>query len=305
MIMDRNERPQGTQSSIISWYIGTAAEDLADGSIELKVYCPQLVPAGTGGLLTGSDTPVTISGTTYGKSAPQTDTVQSGSTVVCTYYGSGDLPLSVPPKIRKGESIEVRQYDTSNIYYWRPRGANNDLRTVDHLLLTVGASPSIGAKTTDNSYCLHIDPLTKQFVLSTSKVNGEQMAFTVTMDGQTGDFGIVNSDKDSISILKKDNTISLKNSKDASVIITGKNVTLTAPEEIVMTAKRIVTNLKAGAPGEKGPRHGTAYEDFYDCMEIIVQCFEEILARISYAPQSHGRILPRAEKAILEDDEAR
>jgi hypothetical protein len=177
-------------------YEGTAAEDIEENSVVLKVICPELSPHSPygsvgAGITQGS---VTLSDRDGNKiSTPLT----AANHVVATWEGASNQKY--PPLIRKGEPVEVFKLADQNKFQWRTTGRGRGFRTTDRMYFDIAATdpskPGVDKDDT-NTYSLYMDSQNKKLGGKTSKANGEVAAFSFEFDLAAGTFHITDDSEE-------------------------------------------------------------------------------------------------------------
>lgn len=177
-------------------YSGVAAEDLEEDSVVLKIICPELLPNTAFGTVAAGITENTFSLKTRDGDAIPTKNTTSNH-LVATWEPKSNS--RVPPRVRKGEPVEVFQSGDQDKFMWRPTGRGRTMRTTDRVHIEIAATDPMkpGQEKTDkNTYSVYADSETKRMGMKSSKVNGEAAAFSSEFDLANGTFHISDDSED-------------------------------------------------------------------------------------------------------------
>lgn len=172
---------------------GAAAEDIEEESVTLLVICPELLPQTTTGTVGAGIS--TNTGTLTDRDGNAISTkVTTSNHVVATW--SGQSGVRYPPKIRKGEPVEIYKFAGQDKFYWKATGRGRDYRTTDRVVMEIGASDPTkfgSEKTDDNTYTAYLDSVGKKVGMKTSQANGEVMSFSMEADLAKGTFHLTDN----------------------------------------------------------------------------------------------------------------
>ncbi len=222
--------------SNVKMFIGVAVEDRQLKSRELKVFLRELSPYSAGDLKdsTASETYI-IKGTEGSLSG----NVKTTNCVTADYFGLNSN-RSFPPDIVTGEQVLVFQYADEDKYYWLSAGRDDNLRHGE--LVRFAASDDMGNVKTlneDNTYFIELDTkLTKRMRLHTAKSDGEAHSYDITIDAKNSFVSIRDDAGNSIELLSDVPQIKLTNNEGSIVDLNGSNVSVIAPETVLIRAGR-------------------------------------------------------------------
>lgn len=174
-------------------YLGHAAEDLKNDSNILEIVCPALSPAALSGTISAGITENNITLKDRDGNVIKSQYTTSNH-IVATWEGSSNS--RVPPLVRKGEPVEVYKIADQDKFYWKTTGRGRDFRTVDRVIVEVGATDPTKpgqAKDDSNTWSAYLDSERKVFGVRTSAVNGEATSMRIHGDMDAGTLLITDS----------------------------------------------------------------------------------------------------------------
>ena len=254
----------GTGESTKTEYNGIAAADKANDSVELYVWVQELLPFTKGELKAISvTTPIVTEGNHGGYSG----NLNATNVIKAIYRGTNALS-SLPPSVRKGESVKVWCYGDTDTWYWDTDGRNENLRRTDRKMFTVNSTDDyISEGGRENTYGIEINTR-KDFgdlgiTIYTSNKLGESFRYclsinttdgTILLGDDAGNDFSIDSQKKKITLKNGDNSmlqldkenIILACQGDISIISKTKNIQLSANENIATRSGRD-TSLTANA----------------------------------------------------------
>lgn len=231
-------------------YEGTAAEDIEENSIILKVICPELTPhavlGSVGAGITKSNTQLQDRDGT-----PINVPVTTANHIVASWESGSNQRY--PPMIRKGEPVEVYQVANQDKYKWRTSGQGREFRKTDRIAFEIGAMPQDsqgGEKTDENTYSAYLDSVNQKMGLRSSKANGEAVAFSCEFDLKAGTMTISDDSASPGNRLHLDSgvvsgspTFQVNLSTGTTLKFEGENGMITVPKKLLINAgERIVFN---------------------------------------------------------------
>lgn len=224
-------------------YIGRAAADLNSSGTTLQVLVPELTPAALNGTFAPGTTPVSVQMTNLsgGKisAAPTT-----ANHIVAVWEGTSNH--AYPPFVKAGEQVKIIQYGDSDRYYWQEMGRDRELRKLDRIRIEVSATPAANAAKSDtNTYFLELDAVSGTVQIKTSKANSEPFAYGIRIDAKNGTIVISDDAGPTPNRIYLDSGINggvpkvmLNNSANASLVLTGPDIVISAPRDILQIAGR-------------------------------------------------------------------
>lgn len=118
---------------------------------------------------------------------PET-TTKDGATIVAHWLSSQNRVT--PPRVYKGETVEVFATENSDIYYWKPVHYETDLRC--HESATYAWSNKKendkAPLSADNTHSLTVDATNKLILLSTATNRGEKTGYSISLNLKDGIF---------------------------------------------------------------------------------------------------------------------
>ena len=184
------------RTSPYSTFSGVAAEDLDSNSIILKIICPELLPNTSFGTVGAGITEGSISLQDRDGNPIETP-ITTSNHLVATWEGNSNSRY--PPRVRKGEPVEVFKIGNQDKFYWRTTGRGREFRTTDRVYLEVAAiDPTKPGATKDdtNTYSAFLDSENQRVGIKTSKANKEAIAFSMEADLKAGTFHISDDSED-------------------------------------------------------------------------------------------------------------
>lgn len=191
-----NQVKKAIRTTPYSTFNGVAAEDLTADSIILKIICPELLPNASFGTVGAGITEGSIN-LQDRDGNPIATSITTSNHLVATWQG--DSNTRYPPRVRKGEPVEVYRVGNQDKFYWRTTGRGREFRTTDRVYMEVAAvdptKPGT-AKDDTNTYSAYLDSENKRVGIKTSKANKEAVAFSMEADLKAGTFHISDDGED-------------------------------------------------------------------------------------------------------------
>ena len=211
-------------------YLGIAATDKAEDSIELEVWPLELLPGsnGNGVEAVAQDNEVTVDGVTHH--------VTTANTIRAQW--DGDTVVQFPPMVRKGEQVYLMEYGT-NQWYWKSAGRDDGCRRLDSYRLGVSGSLENNAEITDdNTYFIEMNTRTaKHIKISTSAADGEEHRYTLLLNAATSEIHLADDYGNQLSIESNTPRVCLKNHNNTLVDLNKDDIFLAAPRNITLISK--------------------------------------------------------------------
>lgn len=158
--------------------------------------------------------------------------------IMAEWYGDAGQRVTVPDVV-KGETVEIYRYADADRYYWRPNGRKRHLRKEETVTLCVGATPQDKTDTVlnqGNSYQITVSGHDGHITLSTSKANGEKVAYVTKWDPSNGLFTWKDDRGQVIQVNSMTNLIVLQNKQGTSIKLDKSDMMLYAPDSITHEA---------------------------------------------------------------------
>lgn len=172
----------GDISKFKLYCIGTVAEDLITGNKAIKVY-PHEHIANVEGDIEQSDTMSKQSKDSQNRSYNVTVNTKVTITAV---WRNPNSNRTTPPNVRRGETVEVYQYDNTDKYYWTTIGNELDLRGLEHVEYVYVNDPEAKEINDSNSYKVIYSTLNKLIGFRTADNNGEATTYEKILDTKNG-----------------------------------------------------------------------------------------------------------------------
>lgn len=207
-------------SQFVLFSYGIAATDIERGSATLEVW-----PVETLSTYDGDVLPDSVGITTKGVDAdgnPYENKVNKTATIEAEWLGSNNR--ITPPDIRRGERLYLYRYGDTEDFYWQEVGTDQNLRSLETIILAFAAKPSKNNKkppTPDNSYFFELSTHDKIVRFSTSMINGEAASFTAAFDLQKGT-AVVEDEKGQYLLFDSVNSLLRHVNKENSIIEVNK-----------------------------------------------------------------------------------
>ena len=225
----------GPGETRVAYMIGRAAEDVKDGSVELRIIVPQLNPAASGAVEPGAADTVIETMTPDG--TPEQRRAKTTNVITATYHGQSNIKYR--PTVRKGEQVLITQYGDSDRYFWESLGRDPELRQLDVYRVEVSDKTTLSEELTDdNTYLFELNTKTGQVTIKTAKTNGEQFRYMVQIDAKNGTLLIGDDAGNSAFINSVESQVRLANAKGSMLDLNGLDAMLVAPRDLVMKAGR-------------------------------------------------------------------
>lgn len=241
-------------NSNVQEFIGRAAADKANDSLELLVYVQELLPFQKGNLQ--ATTQETVISTDDGSGYAGT---LKSSNVITAYYRGDDSVSSYPPSVRKGEEVIVWCFADSSTYYWKASGRSENIRRTDKKMITVNATDdnvSEGGSSDQYGICFNTrygsdDGSNKGIKIWTSNALGEKYRYQIDINTDAGNVSITDDDGNTfkldstntrITMVNKDNSIIDLNKKDIVIACDGDITIMSKSKSISMKAKNDISS---------------------------------------------------------------
>lgn len=228
----KNDMLNQNDDTSMAVYIGRVAEDRKPESRKIKVYVKDLLPFYKG-KLAGQEAQFEIGGLTHKGSVTATNVLEAE-------WMGDDSNRRFPPDVKVNEQVEVIVYANQDKVYWRSKGRDDNKRRTERMELSVANTPD-GPQdlNNENTYGITIDTRDgKAITISTSKSAGEQFAYIIKIDAANGKITIADDSDNEIVIESGVPRVYLKNKDGALVELAKKNVTVIAPDDLMLKAGR-------------------------------------------------------------------
>ena len=167
--------------------------------------------------------------------------VTSTVTVNAEWLPISDSNRLTAPDVRRGEVVVIYQFGDSDKYYWNTLKADSKLRRLETVIYGFSATQDEGAEiSAENMYFLEVSTHKKIIHLHTSIANGEPFIYDVQINTGEGYIQIQDDDNNFILFNSKDRRITMKNGNGSFLSIDKKNITISAPESLILNCKNLV-----------------------------------------------------------------
>lgn len=219
----------GDISKFKRYCIGTVAEDLITGNKAIKIY-PHEHIANVDGDIEQTDSVSKQSKDSQNRSY---NVSVNTKVTITAIWRNPNSNRTTPPNVRRGETVEVYQYDNTDKYYWMTISNELDLRGLEHVEYVYVNDPAAKEINDSNSYKVIYSTLNKLVGFRTSDNNGEATTYEKMLDTKRG-----------IDIIVLDgfgNNIILDSNEGGLNITTNTHVTLKTTNAIIETETCSIT----------------------------------------------------------------
>lgn len=159
--------------------------------------------------------------------------------LVCEWLDVSGSNRSTAPDVRRGERVKIWRYGDTDKFYWSSTGDNTTrkLETVRHTFSGT-SDESVTELDETNSYYHEVSTHQGTTTYSTSKANGEMVAYHVQFDGKNG---IMHIQDDMGNVLEMDSSnhrISVTNSDGTQYRADGQNLAIFAKDTVAINAQK-------------------------------------------------------------------
>lgn len=164
-------------TAFVPYSLGIASENKVLSAPTLKVSPIESLPTLNGEL----------------KANPKDD-----ASLECTWIPFGSNRVT-PPDIRRGERVMVYRVADTDQYYWTEMGLDDNLRRLETVIYAFNANPKLGDGPLEVANCYYFEVSTHKGLVTfqTSKLNGEQVKYTIQLNPKDGKLAIVDDRKNS------------------------------------------------------------------------------------------------------------
>lgn len=225
-----------------------SAENLELGSKILDVFIPE-VSGFIDGEVTAHRTTLQTNGVDH-RGNPYTVAITTANSIQATWRQMGSNRVT-PPNVRRGERIDIWQYENVDKYYWSASGEDDHLRRLESATWAFSNTKDEGTKEIDesNSYNFKVSTHEKIIDLNTSQSDDEPYSHHIQIDTKNGNMHYRDSDGNYIQVEAKTRTITMENADGSKAVLEGQNATLHAPNEVNIKCKTL--NIDAESINEK------------------------------------------------------
>lgn len=223
--------------------IGTAAENMEFGQIELEVWPSEQFPQADGDITSNQEN-ISAEGQNA-EGQKYTQNINTGNTIRATWL-SRDTNRPFPSLIRRGELVLIYRNSDSDEFYWEEMGKNihyrrGDIWCVACISTVVDENTPIGPK---NAYWLEIDSLNGVVRLSTTKLNAEAAAYKLEIMAREGRVELADDIGNYFRLESPDQRWTLMNASESSLTLDAENITLNCNGKYTINAKQMEANIQ-------------------------------------------------------------
>ncbi|QYN79949.1 baseplate assembly protein [Kosakonia phage Kc263] len=216
--------------------VGTVTMDKDLNTDEIQVHVKSLFPEADGEAVTAIETKNVTTQTPTGDTTSST-TLQS-NTVAAKWMALNTNRVTAPD-VRKGSKVVVYKFAGQDVYRWTYFGMDGTLR-LETVIYAFSASPKVDLNTPvtpDNYYMFMISTHQKKIQLVTGQGNGEKAAYVIELNTGDGQFSIVDSEDNIISLNSIEHAFSYINAEKSFLNIEKKDFTLSCENQGIIKAK--------------------------------------------------------------------
>lgn len=213
-------------------YIGRVVEDKKPNSRIVKVFVKDLLPFYSGNL-ENKESSYSVSGGNYQGEVKATNVLEAE-------WMGDDTNRRFPPDVKVNEQVRVIIISDQDKVFWQSLGRDDDKRRTEVMELTAANTPNGPADLNrENTYSITADTRTEQCInLQTSKSAGEEFAYNIKLDAKNNRIVIADDQNNEIVIESSVPRIYMRNNMGALLELAKKNVTIIAPEDLMLKAGR-------------------------------------------------------------------
>lgn len=217
---------------------GYSGENLELGKKTLEVFLPEM-SGFTEGEITAHRTVLKTDGVDY-RGNPYTVEIVTANTIEAIWRSSGGNRVT-PPDIRRGERVDIWQYENIDKYYWVANDDDGHLRRLETATWAFSNTQDENTKEIDetNSYNVQVSTHQKQINVNTTMSDGEPFTHHIQIDTKNGNMHYRDSAGNYIQVEAGSNTITVENAAASSVVLAGPDVSITAPNELNLKCKTL------------------------------------------------------------------
>lgn len=218
--------------AFFKWRPGIAAEPLEDGSIELPVFVPDILPMVSGR---------TVEGDSSGIEIPEIETkggdvcsgyLEVAETVIATYVGRSNM---TPPCIHKGETVLISE-SINGIFYWKEVGVSDLYRLREKVTFRIAnKNLTVEDLSDDNTYYLTLNSIDKHITLATTMIDSDEFSYTFKFDVPNKSAFIKDSDGNSVVMKSDVPSITITNKNGTMMEVNKDNINMNAPKNMNLT----------------------------------------------------------------------
>lgn len=216
--------------------VGTVTMDKELNTDEIQVHVKALFPEADGEAATQVETKNVTTQTPTGDTTSST-TLQS-NTVAAKWMALNTNRVTAPD-VRKGSKVVVYKFAGQDVYRWTYFGMDGTLR-LETVIYAFSASPKVDINTPvtpENYYMFMISTHQKKIQLVTGQGNGEKAAYVIELNTGEGQFSIVDSEDNIVSLNSIEHAFSYINAEKSFLNIEKKNFTLSCEDQGIIKAK--------------------------------------------------------------------
>ncbi len=224
-------------------YIGVTCSDIQNGTdTDIFVFLPEYSPMMTGDI-NNAAAEIEFKGLDSLQNAAFTGKIAIAQCIKASYFGRDNMTV---PCVHRGELVHVINYDGGYTFYWMPAGRKTEVRKVERLrifinddvaILQDGEENTLKEVTSDNTYYIELDtrPETRGIFLRTSKSNGEDFAYSISVDTVANVVRIEDDDANYIELDSNEPKIVLHNKNNSIISLIKDVINIGAPSSVNIT----------------------------------------------------------------------
>ena len=137
-----------------------------------------------------------------------------------------------PPNVRRGDEVRILRVGNTDKYFWEDLGISN-VKRLETVIYVFNADPNNATlEDLSNAYVLEWSTHNKTITITTSKANGEPVAYVAQLNAGDGVVSIGDDINNLIEMDSCDNIISLINAVGTKVILDKTNVSVVATDAV-------------------------------------------------------------------------
>lgn len=171
--------------------------------------------------------------------------VDTTATIKCEWLGMGEGNRMTAPDVRRGELVRIFRVGNSEKFFWDITGPNFAQRRLETVVHAYSATKEEDVPLDEkNSYVTEVSTHKKMVrLISTSMANGEPFKYDIFVNTDLGQVVIQDNIGNQIVLTSKENRIFLINHDKSIVDINKRNITISAPQEIILNAQKMTVNV--------------------------------------------------------------
>ncbi|AHI60171.1 putative structural protein [Erwinia phage vB_EamM_RAY] len=230
--------------SVLKFYsMGVVAAVKSTNSKEIQVIPRETAPMMSGEAEVNPQV-ITHNGKTSSGDSTQ-DKVVTDSTIAAIWFPFRSNRVTAPDVV-KGERVVIWQIGDEDKYYWTETGLDDDLRRLETIIIALSGSP---ATTEDKNigegdwYFIEWSSHKKHFMMSNSKMNGEQVQYVIKADYGEAIFSLADDLDNNLVLNSLEALWQITNTDKCLITMSKKNIEIIAQENFNLTAQELISML--------------------------------------------------------------